>query len=146
MYAGLTWPTASVVGPHLYCEPENLNPGDLIMADGSMKVVQKFVDMAKYVYVVLRNFPKSEKYSLAADIRHILWEAGTLLERASVVPSKPDKLRLLQHADMKLSELKFLVRMGMELEFVPFEKYKNFSSMVTEIGRMLGGWLKFVRQ
>ncbi|MDR2741764.1 MAG: diversity-generating retroelement protein Avd [Treponema sp.] len=116
------------------------------MADNSMKVVQKFVDMAKYVYVVLRNFPKSEKYSLAADIRHILWEAGTLLERASIVPSKPDKLRLLQQADMKLSELKFLVRMGTEMEFVPFEKYKNFSGMVTETGRMLGGWLKFVRQ
>jgi hypothetical protein len=78
----------------------------------------------QYVYVVLYNFPKSEKYSLAADIRRILWEAGTLLERAGVVPSKPDKLRLLQQADMKLSELKFLMRMGMELEFVPFEKYK----------------------
>jgi four helix bundle protein len=111
-----------------------------------MKVVQKFVDMAKYVYVVLRNFPKSEKYSLAADIRHILWEAGTMLERSSIVPSKQEKLRLLQQADMKLSELKFLVRMGMEMEFVSFEKYKNFSVMVVEIGRMLGGWLKFVRQ
>jgi hypothetical protein len=47
---------------------------------------------------------------------------------------------------MKLSELKFLARMGMELEVVPFEKYKNFSGMVTEVGRMLGGWLKFVKQ
>jgi four helix bundle protein len=136
----------SGVGPLLFCNPENLNPGGLIVADNSMKVVQKFVDMAKYVYIVLRNFPRSEKYSLAADIRHILWEAGTLLERASIVPSKPDKLHLLQQADMKLSELKFLVRMSTELEFVPFEKYKNFSGMVTEIGRMLGGWLKFVRQ
>jgi four helix bundle protein len=116
------------------------------MADNSMKVVQKFVDMAKYVYVVLRNFPRSEKYSLAADIRHVLWEVGTMLERASVVPAKPEKLRLLQQADIRLSELKFLVRMGMELEFVPFEKYKNFSGMVTEVGRMLGGWLKFVKQ
>jgi four helix bundle protein len=116
------------------------------MADNSMKVVQKFVDMAKYVYVVLRNFPKSEKYSLAADIRRVLWEVGTMLERASAEPAKPEKLRLLQQADMKLSELKFLIRMGTELEFVSFEKYKNFSGMVTEVGRMLGGWLKFVRQ
>ncbi|MDR2815766.1 MAG: diversity-generating retroelement protein Avd [Proteiniphilum sp.] len=111
-----------------------------------MKVVQKYVDMAKYVYVIVRNFPRSEKYSLASDIRCVLWEAGTLLERASVVPAKPEKSRVLQQADMKLSELKFLVRMGMELEFVPFEKYKNFSMVVTEVGRMLGGWLKFVRQ
>lgn len=111
-----------------------------------MKVVQKYVDMAKYVYIVLRNFPRSEKYSLAADIRRSLWDAGTALERAGVVPAKSEKLRLLQQADIDLSELKFLVRMGMELEFVPFEKYKNFAGMVTEVGRMLGGWLKFVRQ
>jgi four helix bundle protein len=116
------------------------------MADNTMKVVQKFVDMAKYVYIFLRNFPRSEKYALAVDIRHTLWEVGTMLERASIVPTKSEKLHLLQQADMKLSELKFLIRMGMELEFVPFEKYKNFSGYVTEVGRMLGGWLKFVRQ
>ena len=116
------------------------------MADNSMKVVQKFVDMAKYVYIVLRNFPRSEKYSLATDIRRDLWEVGAMLERASVVPAKAEKFRLLQQADVKLSELKFLIRMGMELEFVPFDKYTNFSGMVTEVGRMLGCWLKFVRQ
>jgi four helix bundle protein len=116
------------------------------MAENSMKVVQKYIDMAKYVYIILRNFPRSEKYSLAADIRHDLWEVGTVLERASIVSARPEKLRLLQQADMKLSELKFLIRMGMELEFVPFDKYKNFSGYVVEVGRMLGGWLKFVRQ
>jgi hypothetical protein len=107
--------------------------------DSSMKVVQKYVDMAKYVYIILRNFPRSEKYTLAADIRRDLWEAGTMLERASIVPAKSEKSRLLQQVDMKLSELKFLIRRGMELEFVPFDKYTNFSGHVTEVGRMLGG-------
>jgi four helix bundle protein len=116
----------------------------MILAD-DLKIVQKYIDMAKYIYIVLRNFPRSEKYSLAVDIRHNLWEVGTALERASVVSSKDEKLHLLQQADVDLSELKFLVRMGMELEFVSFEKYKNFAVMVTEVGKMLGGWLKFVR-
>ena len=115
------------------------------MTDNSMKVVQKYVDMAKYVYIILRNFKRSEKYTLAADIRHDLWEAGTMLERSSVVPVKSEKFRLLQQADMKLSELKFLIRMSMELGFVPFDKYTNFSGYITEVGRMLGGWLKFAR-
>jgi four helix bundle protein len=111
-----------------------------------MKVVQKYVDMAKYVYIVLRNFPRSEKYTMAADIRRALWEAGRLLERAGLVPGRTEKLRLLEQADMTISELKFLIRMGMELEFVPLNKYRNFCGMVTEVGKMLGGWLKFVRQ
>jgi hypothetical protein len=36
------------------------------VADNGMKVVQKYMDMAKYVYIVLRNFPRSEKYTMAA--------------------------------------------------------------------------------
>ena len=116
------------------------------MIENGMKVVQKYVDMAKYVYIILRNFPRSEKYTMAADIRQALWGAGKCLERASVVPGRNEKNRLLEQADMTISELKFLIRMGMELEFVPFEKYKNFCVMVTEVGKMLGGWLKFARQ
>jgi four helix bundle protein len=115
------------------------------VADNSMKVTQKYVDMAKYVYIVLKSFPRSEKYTLAADIRQALWGAGRLLERASVIPGKIEKLRLLEQADMTITELKFLFRMGMEMEFVPLNKYQNFCGMVTEVGRMLGGWLKFVR-
>jgi hypothetical protein len=41
-----------------------------------------------------------------------------LLLRASVVPGKGEKLRLLEQADMIVSELKFLIRMGMELDMV----------------------------
>jgi four helix bundle protein len=110
-----------------------------------MKIVQKYVDMTKYVYVILRNFPKSEKYTLAADIRRSLWGAGKCLERASIVPVWSEKVRLLEQADMTMSELKFMVRISMELAFVPFDKYKNFCGMVTEVGKMLGGWLKAAR-
>lgn len=110
-----------------------------------MKVVQKYVDMAKYVYVVLRNFPKSEKYTMAGDIRAALWEAGSLLNRASDVPNRTRKMAILEKADERLADLRFLVRMGMEMEFVPFAKYENFSKMVAEVGRMLGGWLKTTR-
>ena len=115
--------------------------------ESGMKVVQKYVDMAKYLYGVLRNFPKAEKYALAADIRHALMEAGSLLNKASDIPSRSRKLILVEKADERIGDLKFMVRFGMELgeEYVPFEKYKNFSLMITEVGRMLGGWLKNLR-
>jgi hypothetical protein len=110
-----------------------------------MKVVEKYVDMAKYMYNALKSYPKSEKYCLAADTRQALFKAGALLNRASDVPGRSDKARLLDQADWTVSDLKFAVRMGMELGFLPLNKYQNFSAMVTEVGKMLGGWLKFVR-
>jgi hypothetical protein len=115
--------------------------------DNGMKVVQKYVDMAKYLYVVLRNFPRAEKYAMAVEIRHALIEAGSLLNRAGDIPSRSGKLILVEKADERIGDLKFMVRFCMELgeEYVPFEKYRNFSLMVTEVGRMLGGWLKNLR-
>jgi four helix bundle protein len=115
------------------------------MFDNGMKVVQKYVDLTKYVYVVLRNFPKSEKYTMAGDIRAALWEAGGCLNRASDVKYRPRKLAILEKADERLADLRFLVRIGMEMNFMPFAKYENFSEMVAEVGRMLGGWLKTTR-
>jgi hypothetical protein len=50
MIGGCIRPAPWGSAPLLSCKPENLNPGDLIVADNGMKVVQKYVDMAKYVY------------------------------------------------------------------------------------------------
>ena len=37
-----------------------------------MKVIQKTIDMIKYAYLALAQFPKSEKYAMAADIKRCL--------------------------------------------------------------------------
>jgi hypothetical protein len=39
------------------------------MDSGSMKIPEKYRDIAKYAYSVLRQYPKSEKYTPAATIR-----------------------------------------------------------------------------
>ena len=33
-----------------------------------------------------------------------------------------------------------------ELRYLPLSKYENWSRMVNEIGRMLGGWIKAMKQ
>jgi hypothetical protein len=111
------------------------------MAGSDMKVIQKYIDMTKYVYVILRNFPKAEKYAIAEDIRHLLFNAGSLLLEAGEVPASK-KLKLLEQADMEIKKLKFWILVSMEMGLFPFEKYKIFCGMVTEIGKMLGGWIK----
>ncbi|MDR2021324.1 MAG: four helix bundle protein [Treponema sp.] len=117
------------------------------MIGNGVDTVQKFLDLTKYVYdCILKNCPRSEKYTYCADARHSLWIIGGRLKRASVVYSKADKLRLLESADEDLSELRFMMEAGMELKLVPIEKYKQFCIKVTEVGKMLGGWLKYARQ
>jgi four helix bundle protein len=114
------------------------------MAEGTMKVYQKWEDMAAYLYVALKSYPKSERFTLAADTTRALWEIGTCIVRANAVPGKQEKRRMIEQADLALVRLKVLVRMGMKLTFLPIKKYEILSGQAVEIGKMLGGWIKSV--
>lgn len=109
---------------------------------GNLKIYQKWEDMAVYGYICLRQYPKSEKFTLAKETREALWEIGTLIVRANSVTSAGEKRRCIEQVDLQLGRLKVMVRMGMKLEFLPFQKYENWMRNLTEIGKMVGGWLK----
>jgi hypothetical protein len=114
--------------------------------DGSMKILEKFKDLAKYTYVVLQQFPKSEKYTLAAHTRSLLWDMGTKLKRASIISNIGIKKRLIEQVDENNSCLNFLIEMGLELHFVNPQKFGVFCENFAEVGKMIGGWLKWVNQ
>ena len=115
------------------------------MSEGSsLKVYQKWEDMAAYLYVAMKSYPKSERFTLAADTSRALWEVGTCIVRANALPAKQEKRKTIEQADIALVKLKVLVRMGMKLEFLPMKKYEILSGQFTEIGKMFGGWLKSV--
>jgi hypothetical protein len=107
----------------------------------NMKVYQKWEDMAKYLYVALQSYPKSEKFTIAADTRNALMLVGRYIYRANNVP-KLERRKAIEEADLALVDLKLLIRMGMVLEFMPLKKYEIASAQAVEIGKMLGGWLK----
>ncbi|MDR1902876.1 MAG: four helix bundle protein, partial [Treponema sp.] len=50
-----------------------------------MKVYQKWEDMAKYIYIALQSYPKSEKFTIAADTRNALMSLGRYIYRANNV-------------------------------------------------------------
>jgi hypothetical protein len=108
-----------------------------------MKILEKFKDLAKYTYIVLRQYPKSEKYTLGAAARQALWDMGKSLKRASIVPGKTAKRRLIEQADEQRAVLDFLVEMGLEMQFISMEKFGVFCGKSAEVGRMIGGWLKW---
>ena len=107
----------------------------------NMKVYQKWEDMAVYVYKALQSYPKSEKFTIAADTRNALLQVGRYIYRANNV-SKLEKRKAIEDADIALVDFKLLIRLGMVLEFLPIKKYEIASEQAVEIGRMLGGWLK----
>lgn len=104
-------------------------------------LLQKVFDMMEYGYLALAQFPKSEKYALATDIKRCM---DVMLERCIEAQKKYYKKTTLQEFDVEVTKLKAYMRLSFNLGFLPSKKYEVWSGMVVEIGKMLGGWLKTV--
>ena len=102
---------------------------------------QKVLDMMEYGYICLRQFPKSEKYALATDIKRCM---DMILSRTVEAHKRYYKKTTLQELDVELAKLQIYIRLSYNLRFLPIEKYENWSEKCVELGKMLGGWLKTV--
>jgi len=56
--------------------------------------------------------------------------------------SKDQKSVLLEKASVKLNVFRFLIRLMKESKTFDLKKYALLQSIVDEIGRMLGGWIR----
>lgn len=106
-------------------------------------IVKKIFDMMEYAYLALAQFPRSEKQAIVADIKRIM---DLVLDRALEANKKYYKKNTLQEMDVALYKLKKYIRLTYRLKFLPFKKYKIWTEMTKEIGRMLGGWIKSTKR
>jgi hypothetical protein len=110
-----------------------------------LKIQQKCEDMIQYGTKALLQFPKSERYGLALDIKKYMLEIYELIITAN---KKYTKKTTLQEIDIKLEVLRGLLRLAANKEnrYLPIRKYEYWSKQASEIGKMLGGWIKYANQ
>ena len=104
-----------------------------------LKILQKTFDMIVFAYDVLRHFPKSEKFSIAADIKRCM---DIMLELIIEAQKKYHKKTTLQNLDIANAKLRAYTRLANRLGFLPNGKYAEWSKKNVEIGKMIGGWIK----
>ena len=104
-----------------------------------LKILQKTYDMLQYLYLTLQQYPKSEKYALAADTKLAAYELLKLIIAAN---KRYHKKTTMQDADIQLDILRHLVRLGKDLGFMSTKRFEVLSGHTTEIGKMIGGWMK----
>lgn len=108
-----------------------------------LQIRLKLEETIKYGYAALRNFPKSEKHVLSAEIRQCMMR---LLRLVIITNRRYHKKTTLQDVDSELDLLRSMVRLSMELGFLKFPQYEVWSRHIDEVGRMVGGWIRWVRQ
>lgn len=95
--------------------------------------------MLYYGYAKL--FPKKDKYTLGATCERYIISTLELLLEASYVPKEHKRARILA-ANTKFEALKVFIRLLKDMKIIDQKKYVALQSLLQEIGRMMGGWLR----
>lgn len=103
------------------------------------KIKQKWEDMMGYAYVALRHIPKSERFTLGSEIRNCLLNGLKNIIKANQVRNK---IVIVYEIDINIKILLSLIRIASDMQILPFKKYEILAEKLTEIGKMVGGWIK----
>lgn len=103
----------------------------------SMVLYQKIYDFLKYIYPVLAQFPKFEKFALQTQIKTSIFEMSKSVIRFRKTGTKSH----IYNAE------KMLIRLSYDLEYKAMSKhrYEVASRHLAEIGKIMGGVIEAVK-
>jgi four helix bundle protein len=115
---------------------------------------RKFVEMMQLLNIYLNHFPKHEKYALCNQIRNTAYEVYNLITEGQKRYFKKTTLTAL---DISHECLRMQLYLANELGYFGFkdgrpgkkikpeQRYLAISKQVDELGRMIGGWIKKIK-
>lgn len=111
--------------------------------DGQSPIFAKSYDFILWLLNHTERFPKSERFRLARRMEDSVFAFyETLLRSTRTRHPQP----LLLEADIELDRLRLYVRLSHARGLFRDNQYRFAAEQLTEIGKLLGGWLKSVSQ
>lgn len=102
-------------------------------------IFTKTYDFALWLMKHTEKFPKSARFSVSARIENKILEFLECIVTANRLKNKYERLN---SADNVLENLRILIRLSKDMQFVNLRSYEYAVRQMDEIGRLLGGWLK----
>ena len=108
-----------------------------------VKVWEKAHSLTLDIYKLTRSFPKDELYGLTAQTRRAA-SVGANIAEGCGKNSKADFARFLQIALGSAEELEYHIRLARDLGFIEGETHRSLTTRVTEVKRMLTGFIHYL--
>lgn len=101
-------------------------------------------NLLKRIYPALVNYPKVERYALAQDTKNCIFQYLSYISRANNVKSK--RMVYAQEAQGYLEDLKAKIMLAHYLKYIGKGFYKDISLELTEISKMLAGYIRSINK
>lgn len=111
------------------------------MNDFDIPIFKKSYDLYKTLYEYRKVVPKKDRFTVFERCEQAMLDVLEAIILASG-QRKEEKTSTLDNAGLKLNVLRVFIRLLKDIKAIDTKKYVRLESMVDEIGRMLGGWIK----
>ena len=96
-------------------------------------------DFVAWLIPLTIKFPRSQRFVMAAALQRESLRFQELLIEAT---HQKGRKELLVSADAELDKVRTHLRMSLEMGLLQSGQYEHAASLLTEIGKLLGGWKK----
>jgi len=87
----------------------------------------------------VKHYPREERFRLTTRIEQVLF---TFHESLLYAAKTGETAHYLRKADAEFDMLRTYLRFAVELKYTTPEQYQYIAEQTTEIGKLLGGWMK----
>jgi four helix bundle protein len=107
-----------------------------------LTVYQKHYDLILYAFPIIAQYPRNARFTLGQETQMCMLGIARLIVRANAERDRRRRLDILWSIDRGLQELRLLTRLAKDMKMISVRRYGNISARVTEVGRLVGGWIK----
>jgi hypothetical protein len=111
------------------------------MSEQEMPIFTRTFDFLTWLLPATNAFPRAHRPTATLRLLNAAFDLRERLEAANAAKG-PARLALLRQADLDLGRVRTYLRLAVKWNWLSAGQYRHAAEMVTEIGRLLGGWLK----
>lgn len=104
-----------------------------------MVILTRTFTMLTWLIPQVAKFPRSQRFVISQRLMNAALDFQEALFDANA-RSGSARLHHLEAADAHLDKLRLYLRLAHQWKWLDDGQYRHISAMVTEVGRLLGGW------
>lgn len=98
-------------------------------------------DFISWLVPQLIKFPRVHRFGLAERLQRLSFDFQDRLVAAGKTKGRT-RIEHLGQADIQLEQIRLWIRFARDTKLITLNQYEHAARMLTEIGRLLGAWLK----
>lgn len=106
-----------------------------------MPIFSKTYDLLTWLLPATHHFPRAHRHTVTQRLLDAAFDLRERLEEANMRKGEA-RLAQLRLAEEALNKVRLYIRLAVRWEWLTMGQYQHVSSMLTEVGRLLGGWRK----